>query len=401
VKEFSEQAMANETADRSVLAAIPDVKGEMARQAQRDRYAGFVGLDVHKETITVAVAYAGREAPEYRGEIKNTPKAVAKLVRRLSEHGELFLFCYEAGPCGYGLYRQIVEMGHDCEVVAPPKSEQLKTDRRDALRLARLLRAGELTRVWVPDTEQEAMRDLCRCRGDFKVQERKARQQLNGFVLRHGHHWPAGKSRWTQTHYRWLEGLTFERAWQQQVLDEYLAAARAATERVEGLNQALNRALPNWSLAPVVGSLMALRGVDQLSAITLLAELGDISRFDSPRQLMGYLGLVPGLHNSGPRRRSGSITLAGNGHVRRILVESAWSYRFPARQTAHLKRKAHQASDEAKTIAWRAQKRLCGRYRTLVQAGKNTKVVCIAIARELAGFIWDIVRHEMPRVRVA
>jgi transposase len=146
---------------------------------------------------------------------------------------------------------------------------------------------------------------------------------------------------------------------------------------------------------------MALRGVDQLSAITLLAELGDISRFDSPRQLMGYLGLVPGLHNSGPRRRSGSITLAGNGHVRRILVESAWSYRFPARQTAHLKRKAHQASDEAKTIAWRAQKRLCGRYRTLVQAGKNTKVVCIAIARELAGFIWDIVRHEMPRVRVA
>jgi len=401
MKEFSERAMAEDMAERSVLAAIPDVVGEMQAQRYGDRYAGFVGLDVHKETITVAVAYAGREAPEYRGEIKNTPKAVAKLVRRLSEHGELFLFCYEAGPCGYGIYRQIVGMGHDCEVVAAPKSEQLKTDRRDALRLARLLRAGELTRVWVPDTEQEAMRDLCRCRGDFKIQERKARQQLNGFVLRHGHHWPAGKRRWTQAHERWLEGLEFEHAWQHQVLDEYLAAVRAATERVEGLNQALNRALANWSLAPVVESLMALRGVDQLSAITLLAELGDISRFDSPRQLMGYLGLVPQLHNSGSRRRSGSITLAGNGHARRILVESAWSYRFPARQTAHLKRKAQNASTDAKAIAWRAQKRLCGRYRTLVQAGKNTKIVCIAIARELAGFIWDIVRHDMPKVRVA
>jgi len=364
-----------------------------------NQYAGYVGLDVHKETIAVAVAYHGRGEAEYRGEIKNTPKAIDKLVRRLASDGEVFLFCYEAGPCGYGIFRQIVEMGFDCQVVAPPEQGQIKTDRRDALRLARLLRAGELRQVWVPDAEQEAMRDLSRCRGDFKGQEKKARQQLNAFVLRHGHHWPRGKSRWTQEHYRWLESLTFDHDWQREVRDEYLAAARAATDRVKDLDQALDRALPHWSLAPVVASLMALRGVDQLAAITILAELGDVSRFDSPKQLMGYLGLVPGERSSGQKRRQGSITRAGNSHARRILVESAWSYRFPARQTAHLKRKGQGASRDAKAIAWRAQKRLCGRYRTLVQSGKQQKLVCVAVARELLGFIWDIVRHEMPKLQ--
>lgn len=182
------------------------------------------------------------------------------------------------------------------------------------------------------------------------------------------------------------------------MLQEYIDAVKTATERVKDLTAQMMRVLPQWSLAPVVDSLVALRGIDKIAAMVLLAELGDISRFESPRQLMAYLGLVPSEHSSGGRRRQGGITLSGNGHARRMLVESAWSYRFPARQTAHLKRKAAPASDEAKAIAWRAQKRLCGRYRTLTQAGKNTKLVCAAIARELAGFIWDIVRHEMPRL---
>ena len=365
-----------------------------------DCHVLYVGLDVHKETIAVAVAEPGRGSARYWGEIAHTPKAISKLVARLSREtsGEVMLFCYEAGPCGYGLYRRLLSLGQDCEVVAAPKSERIKTDRRDALQLARLLRAGELRRVWVPDQEQEAMRDLSRCREDFKGQQQKARQQLNGFVLRHGHHWPRGKTRWTSAHFNWLESLRLAHPAQQVVLQEYIEAVRAATVRVEDITRQLMAAIPQWSLAPVVLSLVALRGIDRLAAVTLLAELGDISRFDSPSQLMGYLGLVPGEHSSGARRRQGGITGAGNGHARRMLVESAWSYRFPARQTMHLKRKAREASPQARAIAWRAQKRLCGRYRALSQAGKHQKVVCVAIARELSGFVWDIVRHEMPQV---
>ena len=360
---------------------------------------------MHKETIAVAVSLPGRDAPAYRGEIAHEPKVLKRWLERLNDEfgGALLLFCYEAGPCGYGLYRQLTEAGHECQVVAPsliPKKPgaRIKTDRRDALKLARLLRAGDLTAVWVPDTEQEAMRDLTRARDDMKSQERKARQQLNAFVLRHGHHWPRGKTRWTSVHCNWLESLRFEHDWQQIVLQEYMDAAKAATQRVADLTDQLMRALPRWSLAPVVDSLVALRGIDTLAATVLLAELGDISRFDSPKQLMAYLGLVPSEHSSGARRRQGAITLTGNSHARRMLVESAWSYRFPARQTMHLKRKAEHASPEAKAIGWRAQKRLCGRYRQLSQAGKNTKLVCVAIARELVGFVWDIVRQEIAKL---
>ncbi len=369
------------------------------------RYGAFIGLDVHKDSIAVAVALPGRDQPQYRGEFAHEPRKIQKWLSRLSAEfeGLLLLFCYEAGPCGYGLYRQLVAAGHDCQVVAPsliPKKagERVKTDRRDALKLARLLRGGDLTPVWVPDAEQEAMRDLTRARDDMKSQECKARQQLNAFVLRHGHHWPRGRTRWTKTHFNWLESIRFEQAWLQVVLQEYIDAVKAAMQRVADLTDQLMRALPNWSLAPVVEALVALRGIDKLAATVVLAELGDISRFDSPKQLMAYLGLVPSEHSSGGRRRQGAITLTGNGHARRMLVESAWSYRFPARQTMHLKRKAKDASAEAKAIAWRAQKRLCGRYRQLTQAGKNVKLVCVAIARELVGFIWDIVRHEMPRL---
>ncbi len=396
MKEFNAEQHRVESA--SALAVVSNAGGA-------ERYAAYVGLDVHKETIAVAVAEPGRAEPVYRGEIANRPKRVEKWLVKLSQAyaGGLLAFCYEAGPCGYVLYRQILASGHDCQVVAPsriPKApgERLKTDRRDALKLARLLRSGDLKAVWVPDTDQEMMRDLSRARDDMKGQERKARQQLNAFVLRHGHHWPRGKSRWSQAHYHWLESLRFEQPWQQVTLQEYIDAAKAASERVAQLNAHLMRALPEWSLAPVVDSLIALRGVDKLAAIVLLAELGDISRFDSPRELMAFLGLVPSEHSSGARRRQGGITRTGNAHARRMLVESAWSYRFPARQTMHLKRKAVKASASAKQIAWAAQKRLCGRYRTLTRAGKNIKVVCVAIARELAGFIWDIVRQEMPRL---
>lgn len=392
-----------------VVGNEPALAVETMRQCRADgQYPAYIGLDVHKESIAVAVARAGREAPVSRGEIANRPKALVKLVERLNREfgGEVLRFGYEAGPCGYGLYRQLLGLGQDCQVVAPsliPRKpgERIKTDRRDACKLAGALRSGDLTAVWVPDEEQEALRDLTRARDDLKAQERKARQQLNAFVLRHGHAWPSNKTRWTQRHYGWLESLIFSHDWQYVVLQEYLDAVQAASQRVVDIGAQMQRVLPQWSLAPVVDSLVALRGIDTLAAMVLLAELGDISRFDSPRQLMAYLGLVPSEHSSGARRRQGPITKTGNRHARRMLVESAWSYRFPARQTAHLKRKAARASEPAKAIAWRAQKRLCGRYRTLIQAGKNTKQTTVAIARELVGFIWDIACQEMPKLQQA
>ena len=361
-------------------------------------YAGYVGLDVHKDSIAVAVAYAGREAPKSLGTIPHTKKAVTKFVDRLYLEKKAFLLCYEAGPCGYTLYQNLTAMGMDCQVVVPPRNEKIKTDRRDALRLARLLRAGELIEVWVPDREQEAVRDLCRCRADFKAQQQKLRQQLNAFVLRHGHHWPTNRKRWTQKHLEWLENLDFPYGSQTEVRDEYIAAVRLSSSRMIDLDQKLNQALQNWSWAPLANSLIALRGFDQLSAVTLLSELGDISRFNSPNQLMGYLGLVPCVYSSGPHHRTGGVTQAGNRHARQVLVESAWCYRFPARQTAYMNRKAEGASAYAQAIAWKAQKRLCGRYRKLITAGKNQKVVCVAIARELTGFVWDIVCHEKTRI---
>lgn len=357
-------------------------------------FSVYVGLDVHKDTIAVAVAGAGRGQPQYRGEIANTPTAIKRLLHKLSPDGEVVGVCYEAGPCGYSVYRQITEMGHDCIVVAPgliPRkaTDRVKTDRRDALSLARLHRAGELTPVWVPDQEQEAMRDLTRAREDLKALERAARQRLGAFLLRHGHVY-TGKSRWTQAHFRWLERLTMATPVQQVVLQEYVDTVLDTQRRVAGLAEQMRQALATWSMRPVVDALMALRGVSLITAMTVLAELGDITRFDSPSQLMAYLGLVPSERSSGPTRRQGGITKTGNGHVRRVLVEAAWAYRFPARKSPTIQRRAEQTSGDVQAIAWQAQKRLCGRYRHLIGAGKNTPQATTAVARELAGFIWAI-----------
>jgi transposase len=279
--------------------------------------------------------------------------------------------------------------------LTPRKSgDRIKTDRRDAVTLARLQRAGELTAVWVPEGEQEAIRDLTRIREDMKAAERHLRQRLGAFLLRHGRHY-GGRSKWTQAHFRWLEGVRFEHPVQQIVFEEYVEAVKQAQDRVKALEEEMRRSLEDWSLAPVVRALMALRGLDMIGAMTVVAELGDISRFQSPRQLMAYLGLVPSEHSSGQRRTRGGITKTGNGHVRRILIEAAWCYRFPARKTAHLQRRAEKTSVQVQSIAWKAQKRLCMRYRHLIARGKLPVETCAAIARELAGFSWAIVCEMM------
>ena len=368
-----------------------------------------VGLDTHKDTIAVAIADAAGGKPRYYGEVANTPEAVAKLVKQLSPTGEVLSFCYEAGPCGYALYRQLTQLGHDCVVVAPslvPRKvgDRVKTDRRDSEALARLHRAGELTPVWVPGPEQEAVRDLTRAREDLKTLERQAKQRLNAFLLRHGRIYASGKAKWTKTHAQWLTTLKFEAPAQQIVLQEYIDTVTQLSSRVAALEQEMVRALDGFTLAPVVTALMALRGVQLITALTVVAEIGDLTRFTSPRQLMAYLGLVPSEYSSGASTRRGGITKTGNGHVRRVLTEAAWCYRFPARKTAHLARRAGKTSETVQTIAWSAQKRLCGRYQHLVRRGKLKVQVCTAIARELAGFLWavawDVRDPTMTGVRV-
>ena len=367
----------------------------------------FVGMDVHRDSISVAVAPGDGAEVRFLGDVAPGTDGLRRLVRKLARGGHRLSLCYEAGPCGYGLYRTLTDWGHECAVVAPsliPRKagERVKTDRRDGMALARLHRAGELTAVWVPDLEQEAMRDLTRARADAKQVERQARQRLNAFLLRHGKQY-SGKSRWTQAHFRWLETVRFAHCVQQIVFQGYVDAVVQGRERVLALEEEMRRALSDWSLAPVVEALMALRGVRLVTALSVVAELGDITRFDSPRQLMAYLGLVPSEHSSGARQRRGGITKAGNNHVRRLLVESAWTYRFTPKKSYDLQRRAERTSARVQAIAWKAQVRLCGRYRHLIRQGKKSVQACTAVARELVGFIWAIAcemrEHSVPATR--
>jgi transposase len=380
---------------------LAKVNNESFKNVQTRNYPAYIGMDTHKDTIVSSLATPGRTKPKHLGTIANDEKKIETFITNISTqyNGEVLLFCYEAGPCGYVLYHQITSLGHDCMVVAPSlipqkSSDRVKTDKRDANKLARYLRDGSLTPVWIPNTEQEAMRDLVRIRIDFKIQQVKAKQQLGGFVLRHGHIWPKGKTRWTKTFYNWLSELKFKHPLQQVVLQEYIEALNAATKKLDEICNYIQQIRISWSQAPIINSMTALRGIDSIAAITILAEIGDFTRFDHPKNLMSYLGLTPSEYTSSTRRRQGAITKAGNNSARRMLVECAWSYRFPARKTLHMNRKAKNASTYAKGVAWKAQKRLCTRYQKLLQSGKNSKQAMVAIARELVGFIWEIVIFE-------
>ena len=360
----------------------------------------YVGLDVHKQGIVVAVAEDGLrgEVREY-GRIANTPAALDRLARKLSREGVKLRFCYEAGPCGYGIQRHLSARGHECVVVAPsliPKraGDRVKTDRRDAASLARLHRAGELTAVWVPDAGHEAMRDLVRARLDAVHALRRARQQLSGFLLRQGCHY--GRPAWTKLHRRWLAGLKFEHAVHHIVLEDYIAAVEAAQARRDRLTAQIEAMLADWTLAPVVAALQTMRGMALVNAATLIAELGDLSRFTNPRQLTAYLGLVPSEHSSGASVKRGGLTKAGNSAARRLLIEAAWCYRFPARVSRELLLRQEEQPKPIREIAWKAQLRLCARYRKLARTGKPANVVTAAIARELVGFIWAIARRVPP-----
>lgn len=363
----------------------------------------YVGLDVHKDSIEVSVADKGRGKSRRVGQIVHTAASVEKLIKKLSPDGEVLSFCYEAGPCGYELYRQIKRLGHECEVVAPsliPKKagNRVKTDKRDSDDLSRLHRAGELTAVWVPDTTQEAIRDLVRCREDIKGMQKQVRQQLNAMVLRLGYRYQ-GQSKWTQAYWRWLEKLKFNHPLQSITLQEYIDSVKHFDKRLKAIEEQMRQSLKQWSLAPVVEALMAMRGIRLVTAMGIMAELGDLSRFSKPTQLMAYLGLVPSEHSSGPKQSRGGITKTGNMHVRRLLIESAWCYRFAARKSAQIQRRAESCSEPVQEIAWKAQQRLCARYRYLQQRGLLPVKVVTAIARELCGFIWAIACEAMKNVK--
>ena len=361
----------------------------------------FVAFDVAKAKHAAAIADGGRGSEvRFLGDVANSPAAVERLVGKLAGRYDKLHFCYEAGPTGYGLYRQIQAMGHACLVVAPaliPKraGERVKTNRRDAVSLARLHRAGELTGVWVPDATHEAVRDLVRAREAAADDRRRKRQQLLSFLLRHGRVY-SGSGHWTLAHRRWLARQSFVHPAQQIVFQEAIEAIAEAAERLHRLEQQLVAIVPDWSMAPVVAAYQAMRGVSFIVAVTFAAEIGDVRRFDNPRQLMSFLGLVPAESSTGDRVRRQGLTLAGNRRARRVLVEAAWTYRYPARIGAGLRVRHEGLAKVVRDIAWKAQLRLCARYRRLSGAGKKLPVVVAAIAREMAAFLWAIGREVMP-----
>lgn len=356
----------------------------------------FVGLDVHKLSISVAVAEDERGGEvRFIGDIPNQPDNIVRMLKRLGKKEQALDFCYEAGPCGYGLYRQLIEAGHSCMVVAPsliPKApgDKVKTDRRDAQRLAILHRAGDLTAVWVPDETHEAMRDLVRARIDAMMALMRARQQLLAFLLRHGRIFDSGRKHWTLRHRHWLSRQAFGEPAQNIVFQDYVETVWATSERKETLTLRIKEMIPHWALGSLVEALRCFRGLDHVSAATFVASVGDLTRFDNPRQLMSYLGLTPSEYSSGGRIQRGGITKTGNREARRMLIEAAWSYRYPARITQHKSDALITQPKAIRNLAWKTQERLCKRYWQLTSKGKKSTVVVTAIARELSGFIWAL-----------
>jgi transposase len=357
----------------------------------------YVGLDVHKESITIAYAPDQRGAEVISlGAIGTRQSDIDKLIRKLRSKSPRLVFVYEAGPCGYGLYRYLTKKKLVCWVIAPsliPKKagDRVKTDRRDAIELARLMRSGDLTPVYVPNVEDEAIRDLSRAREDTIKDLKSAKFRLKAFLLRQDIRYQ-GKANWGPAHLRWLSEVVCYTPAQQIVFQEYVRTVSEHQQRLSRIDAELLEHVRQWRMFPVIVAIQALRGVQFTVAVTVIAELGDLTRFNNPKQLMSYFGLTPSEYTTGERRRQGGITKAGNSHARRALVEGAWAYRYPAKVSRHLQLRLEKTTQPIQNISWKAQVRLCKRYRRLTARGKHSNQVTIAIAREMAAFIWDIAR---------
>lgn len=356
----------------------------------------YVGLDVHADSITVAVAEEGRSEARH---VARYPNDLTRLLRALDRLGpRASLRCaYEAGPTGYGLQRALAKAEIDCIVIAPSKvprgsGDRVKTDRKDALRLAHFLRSGDLVEIRVPDEACEAMRDLIRARSDAKTAQLRARHQLSKFLLRHDRRWP--KSNWTKLHIEWIDAQSFDHSAQDIVLAEYRHAVHEHTDRIQRFDQALAELVPATDQAALIEALQAFRGIKLLTAASIAFELGDLRRFPSPKKLMGYIGAVPCEDSSGDKVKRGRITRTGNSAIRRLLVESAWSYRHRPKEGYLHRKRAENVAPEIRQIAWKAQERLHGRYKRMLARGKTKQKTLVAVARELAGFIWAVGQEE-------
>jgi transposase len=358
----------------------------------------YIGMDVHKDTIAVAYVAKDHDAEVvYLGPIGTRQAEIDQLIRKMPSKAQHLVLVYEAGPGGSWLYRYLTKRGHVCGVVAPsliPKKagDRVKTDRRDAVQLARLMRSGALTPVYVPTVKDEAIRDLSRAREDAIGALKTAKFRLKAFLLRHDSRY-TGRATWGPAPLRWLSAVVCATPAPQIVCQEYVRAVTEHTERLQRLDHELQDQVKSWRLQPVVEALEGLRGVQCTVAVTMVAELGDLTRFENPRQVMKYLGLIPSAYSSGERRRQGAITNAGNTPARRALVEGAWAYRYPAKVSRHLQLRLAQLPKPIQDIRWKAQVRLCKRFRRLMARGQHTNQVVVAMARELAGFLWAIAKQ--------
>lgn len=356
----------------------------------------YIGLDVHKDSISVAYAADDGSEVVFLGRFGTRQCDIDTFVRKLTSHSNQLAFVYEAGPCGYWLYRYLSRRGFACWVVSPtmiPRraGDRVKTDRRDAIQLARLMRSGDLTPVYVPEIEDEAIRDLSRAREAARDDLNSARHRLKSFLLRHDVRYD-GRANWGGPHLRWLATLVMPTPASQFVLQELINVISERHGRLQRIEDELRDQAVSWRLCPVVEAYQALRGVQFIVAVTAVAELGDVSRFDNPRQLMKYLGLTPAEHSTGDSRRLAGISKAGNGHARRALIEAAKAYRHKPKVSPAMQKRQQNLPEEICAIAWKAQQRLCKRYRSLSARGKHANTVAAAIAREIAAFMWAISR---------
>ena len=369
----------------------------------------YIGLDVHKDSIAIAYTREGdRKDPTFHGSCGGSnlsaERALRKLARQLDVEFKDLKVCYEAGPTGFVLARRLIHLGLDCVVMSPSKTERkpnekIKTDKRDARKIAKLFRNGDITEVRIPPSLDEAVRDICRARTDATEDLSRAKQRLNAFLLRNGHRW-TGKSRWTDAHMRYLRDLSMPNDYQRITLEEYIAAVDECTRRLERVTQRLKDILPDWEWEPMVRALMACKGFQEVAAMTIIAELGDLRRFSHPRKLMAFLGLVPGEDSSGPRRRQGAITKCGNSHARWMLVECSLHYRKAPKIGSALSKRQQGQNKEVKELAWRMQNRLHKRYVKLKARGKREQKAIVAIARELCAFIWELHNKiDLPKPR--